>query len=257
MPIAKLDRTIISVSGETARGFLDGLITNNLDDEMSFSALLTPQGKIIADFFVHKKSDQEFLIETPAKFGKTLLMRLKMYKLRAQIDLEDVSDKYDIYAFWGGEGDVGSTDPRKAGLGQRLLTDAGTMTPEHTQDDYDAHRLEHGVPDSTWDFETEKAFPHDANMDRLNGVDFKKGCFVGQEVVSRMQRKTEVRKRMGVVALSVNAKAGDELKSGGRTVGSLLYVKADKAMALLRLDRIADATDPILVNEKEVVIEED
>lgn len=256
MPIAKLDRTIISVSGETAGSFLDGLITNNLDSDLTFTALLTPQGKIIADFFVHKKSDQEFLIETPEKFGKTLLMRLKMYKLRAKIDLADVSDQYDVYALWDGEGDIGIEDPRNPKLGRRLLADRGALNLENNGVDYNAHRLSLGIPDSTWDFETEKMFAADANMDRLNGVDFKKGCFVGQEVVSRMHRKTEVRKRMGLVELTGPAQAGDDLKSGGRTLGTLLYVNDHRAMALLRLDRIADAVDPIVVNDHEVQIRE-
>ena len=135
-----------------------------------------------------------------------------------------------------------------------MIAQSGGLSPEHTPADYDAHRLALGVPDSAWDFDTEKVFPHDANMDRINGVDFKKGCFVGQEVVSRMQRKTDVRKRMGLVKLSGTAKAGDDLKAGGRTVGSLLYVNNDLAMAMLRLDRIADATDPITVNDQEVDI---
>jgi folate-binding protein YgfZ len=256
MPIAKLDRTVISVAGETALAFLDGLITNNLDNVLTFAALLTPQGKIIADFFVHKKSDQEFLIETPAKFGKTLLMRLKMYKLRAKIDLDDVSDDVDVYAFWGGQGDAGLADPRHPDLGQRLIAESGSLSPENSPTDYDAHRLSLGIPESVWDFETEKVFPADANMDRLSGVDFKKGCFVGQEVVSRMHRKTEVRKRMGVVTLSGDAETGDDLKSGGRTVGKLLHVNGSKAMALLRLDRIAEAENPITVNENEVTIQE-
>lgn len=256
MPISKLDRTIISVAGETARAFLDGLITNNLENDMTFAALLTPQGKIIADFFVHKKSDQEFLIETPVKFGKTLLMRLKMYKLRAKIELEDISGKFEVYTFWDGEGDVGGNDPRHPKLGQRLLAKSGSLSPEHEPADYDAHRLELGIPESEWDFETEKFFPADARMDLLNGVDFKKGCFVGQEVVSRMHRKTEVRKRMGVIELSGSAQTGDELKSGGRTLGRLLHVNGNKAMALLRLDRIAEATDAVTVNDKEVTIED-
>ncbi|RZV36258.1 MAG: folate-binding protein, partial [Acidimicrobiales bacterium] len=214
------------------------------------------QGKIIADFFVHKKSDQEFLIESPEKFGKTLLLRLKMYKLRAKIDLKDVSDNYDVYALWDGEGDIGLEDPRHSDLGRRLLAESGALDLENNGVDYNAHRLSLGIPDSAWDFETEKVFPADANMDLLNGVDFKKGCFVGQEVVSRMHRKTEVRKRMGVVKLSGPAEIGDELKSGGRTLGKLLHVHNNHAMALLRLDQIADATDPITVNEHEVTIQE-
>jgi folate-binding protein YgfZ len=254
MPITHLDRTIISLKGDTAREFLSGLITNNLQSKLTFAALLTPQGKIIADFFVHKKSDQEFLIDTPDKFGKTLLMRLKMYKLRAKIDLEDVSDQFDVYALWDGEGEIGLEDPRHPKLGRRLLTEKGALSLENNGIDYNAHRLALNVPDSTWDFETESVFASDSNMDKLNGVDFKKGCFVGQEVVSRMHRKTDVRKRMGAVKLSGSADAGDDLKAGTRPVGKILHVHGSMAMALLRLDRIAEATDPITINDLPVEI---
>lgn len=256
MPIARLDRSIISVSGETASDFLGGLITNNLDQELTFAALLTPQGKIIADFFVHKRSDDTFLLETPSKFGKTLLMRLKMYKLRAKIDLEDVSEQYDIYALWNGEGEAGLADPRHPALGQRLMATKGSLDLETGEADYDAHRLSLGIPDSQWDFETEKVFATDCNMDRLNGVDFKKGCFIGQEVVSRMHRKTEVRKRMGGLILTSPVAADDELKAGERTVGKVLHVHADQGMALLRLDRIAEATESITINGEPVTLRE-
>lgn len=254
MPIARLDRTIISLKGETAREFLSGLITNNLQSDLTFAALLTPQGKIIADFFVHKESDQEFLIDTAEKFGKTLLMRLKMYKLRSKIDLEDVSDHFDVYALWDGEGEIGVADPRHPKLGHRLLAEKGALDLEAESGDYNAHRLALNIPDSTWDFETESVFCADANMDKLDGIDFKKGCFVGQEVVSRMHRKTEVRKRMGAVKLEGTAEAGDDLKAGTRPVGKVLHVHGTMAMALLRLDRIAEATDPITVNDHAVKI---
>jgi folate-binding protein YgfZ len=256
MPIALLERSIISVRGETARDFLGGLITNNLKSDLTFSALLTPQGKIIADFFVHRMADDHYLIETPVKFGKTLMLRLKMYKLRAKIELEDVSEQYDIYALWDGEGDAGQADPRHPDMGHRLIAESGSMSPEHTDTDYNVHRLGLGISESEWDFDSEQMFPSDANMDRLNGVDFKKGCFIGQEVVSRMHRKTNVRKRMGGLILGGEAKAGDELKDGDRTVGTVLHVHADQAMALLRLNRIAEADGDITIHGDPVQIRE-
>jgi len=254
MPICRLDRTILSLKGDNVTEFLNGLITNSLNDDLTFAALLTPQGKIIADFFVHRISDNDLVLETPEKFGKILTLRLKMYKLRAKIDIEDISNSYDVYVLWANkteecEGEVGLTDPRNPKLGQRLLTEAGSLSPEHSYEDYDMHRLSLGVPDSTWDFGTEQMFPADANMDILNGVDYKKGCFIGQEVVSRMHRKTEVRKRMRAVKLSGDAKAGDSLKAGGRTVGTLNHVRNDVGIALVRLDRLASTSDDVLVND--------
>jgi len=263
MPICRLDRTIISLKGDDVAGFLNGLITNSLNSDLTFAALLTPQGKIIADFFVHRVSDGNLVLETPEKFGKILALRLKMYKLRAKIDIEDISNSYNIYALWANkteecEGEVGRTDPRRPKLGQRLLTEAGSLSPEHTREDYDLHRLSLGVPDSTWDFGTEQMFPADTNMDTLNGVDYKKGCFIGQEVVSRMHRKAVVRKRMRAVKLSGSAqkaaKAGAKLKAGGRTVGTLSHVRNDVGIALVRLDRLAAATDVVMINDAQVEI---
>lgn len=259
MPICRLDRTIISLKGEDVAGFLSGLITNSLQNDLTFAALLTPQGKIIADFFVHRMASDHLILETADKFGRALTLRLKMYKLRAKIDIEDVSNDFDVYALWNGEGDVGSNDPRASALGQRWLTEAGTLCPEHSPEDYDLHRLALGIPNSTWDFDSEQMFPADANMDLLNGVDYKKGCFIGQEVVSRMHRKTEVRKRMRAVKLSGAAQAGDSLIAGGRTVGTLLHYRAnpvrnDMGMALVRLDRLATATEDVRVNDVHIEI---
>ena len=259
MPICRLDRTIISLKGDDVAGFLNGLITNSLKRDLTFAALLTPQGKIIADFLVHRLADDHLVLETAEKFGKVLLLRMKMYKLRAKIDIEDISADYDVYALWDGEGDEGVTDPRMPALGKRFLTKSASLSPEHSSEDYDLHRLSLGIPDSTWDFETEKMFPADANMDLLNGVDFKKGCFIGQEVVSRMHRKTEVRKRMRAVKLTGKAETGDLLKAGTRTVGTLLHVRAnhvsnDVGIALVRLDRLAVATDDVTINDKAVTI---
>ena len=254
MPICRLDRSIISLKGDNVADFLNGLITNSLHNELTFAALLTPQGKIIADFFVHKFTDDYLVLETAEKFGKILALRLKMYKLRAKIDIVDISDSFDVYALWSGEGVVGLTDPRHPALGQRLLTESGSLSPEHSTEDYDLHRLSLGIPDSTWDFDTEQMFPADANMDLLHGVDYKKGCFIGQEVVSRMHRKTEVRKRMRGVKLSGKAEAGDALKAGGRTVGTLNHVSNVVGIALVRLDRLASASDDVIINDEVVTI---
>ena len=254
MPIARLDRTIISVAGENVEEFLGGLITNSLGSDITFTALLTPQGKIIADFFVHKMDDG-LILETPSKFGKTLLMRLKMYKLRAAIEIEDVSDDYFVYVLWDGVGDVGKPDPRHKELGQRFLTD-DLLSTEHSAEDYDAHRLSLGIPDSTWDFETAAVFPADANMDLLGGVDYKKGCFIGQEVVSRMHRKTQVRKRMCGVTLSGAAQSGDDIMAGDIKVGTLNHVRNEDGIALIRLDRLAKADQAPSVNNKPVTIME-
>ncbi len=253
-----LARTIISLKGDDVTDFLEGLICNSLQSDLTFAALLTPQGKIIADFFVHRLAPDHLILETPTKFGKALILRLNMYKLRAKIHIEDVSDKYFIHALWGAPSNIGQPDPRKKGLGQRVLSESAFST--EPPDDYDRHRLRLAVPDSQWDFGTEQMFPADANMDLLNGVDYKKGCFIGQEVVSRMHRKTNVRKRMRAVKLpdaaQIDAKAGDTIKAGGRTIGTLAHVRGDMGMALIRLDRLAKAGDTLTVNDNTVMIVE-
>lgn len=231
MPIAKLDHSVIHLSGEGVAAWLDKIITNSLHAETTFAALLTPQGKIIADFFVTRDGDG-FVLDTPVKFSENLLKRLKMYRLRAPVSIES-RDDLSVYAVWDGEGEVGLRDPRHGTLGQRLIT---TETLE-TTGDYNAHRLSLGVADSAWDFDTTQMFPADVNMDLMNGVDFAKGCFVGQEVVSRMKRMTTVKKRARGVTLSGGANAGDKIMAGERVIGEILSVHDRAAMGLIRLDR--------------------
>lgn len=255
MPIAKLNRAVFRLSGDNVTSWLDGLISNSIaKDGLTFAALLTPQGKIIADFFISHHGES-LLLETPTKFAADLFKRLRMYKLRAPIEIEDLSQSHNVYAIWDGLGDEGHTDPRLPALGRRLIT------TEDLPDtgDYNAHRLSLGIPESEWDFETVTTFPADANMDHLSGVDFKKGCFVGQEVVSRMRRMTTVKKRFRAVVLSGQADAGDKILSGARVIGELLSVHASQGaqsmgMAMIRLDRLAAATENPIVNGEEVQI---
>lgn len=239
MPIAKLDRTIISVCGDNTVDFLSGLTTNNLEADITFTALLTPQGKIIADFFVTKMSER-LLIDTPSKFAADLMKRLKMYKLRAKIDLT-IEDDLSVYAAWDGLGDEGHEDPRHAGLGRRIMAEHIETTTD--AEDYNAHRLTLGIPDSTWDFDTVTTFPANANMDLLNGVDFHKGCFVGQEVVSRMHRKTKVRKRMQSFIATAPIVPAATLICGLVNVGTVMSMQGKSGMAMIREDRLPEAAD--------------
>jgi len=249
MPITKLDRSVLCLTGKNVLPWLDGIITNSLDRGMIFAALLTPQVKIIADFFV-TKGQNSLMIDTPTKFAADLLKRLKMYKLREKIEIEDLSDSHNVYAIWEGEGDEGHADPRLPALGRRLITEDGL----DNTGDYDAHRLSLGTPDSQWDFETTSVFPADANMDLLNGIDFKKGCFVGQEVVSRMKRMTTVKKRMRGIILEDDAKTGDRVISGERVIGEILHTHGKIGMALIRLDRLKAATVSLTVNDNPVTV---
>ena len=249
MPIAKLDRTVLRLSGDGVGEWLDGLITNNLKSDITFAALLTPQGKIIADFFVTKQGDA-LLIDTPQKFGAVLHKRLKMYKLRAPITIEDLSGTHCVYSLWDGEGHEGHDDPRLPALGQRLISEDVI----DATGDYNAHRLSLGIPDSAYDFETQTTFAADANMDLINGVDFKKGCFVGQEVVSRMKRMTTVKKRFRGLIFETPPSVGTDIKAGERVIGTVLSVHGIMGMGMIRLDRMKAATENPTVNGAPVQI---
>lgn len=249
MPIAQLDRSVFHLSGEGVIPWLDGLISNSLSGPMTFAALLTPQGKIIADFFV-TKDDDALLIDTPQKFSAALFKRLRMYKLRAPIEITDITETHNVYAIWDGEGEEGHADPRNASLGRRLIT-ADYLD---AAGDYDAHRLSLGVVDSEWDFDTASTFPADANMDLMNGVDFKKGCFVGQEVVSRMKRMTTVKKRMRGLILNGPATAGDKILAGERVIGQVLHTHGQLGIGLIRLNRISEAVEDLTINAAIVTI---
>ena len=247
MPSATRPRHVLELSGDTVRPWLEGLITNSLSAPVTFAALLTPQGKIIADFMVTDRGDH-LLLDTTPEMGPGLAKRLSMYKLREAIEIEDVTDTHPLAVFWGGADGPGEADPRHPSLGTRAFGRPGGS------DDYDAHRLSLGVSDSEWDFGPNATFPQDACMDQLNGVDYGKGCFVGQEVVSRMKRLGSVRKRMRGTVLSGPAERGDPLKAGTRTVGQVLHSHNGLAMSLVRLDRLRDATESPTVRGERVDI---
>ncbi len=250
MPIAKLNRSVLRLSGNGVQDWFSGLITNSLSGPITFAALLTPQGKIIADFFVIKDKD-DLLVDTAAKFGDLLTRRLAMYKLRAPITIE--ATDMSVHAAWGGIGSGGYTDPRHPDLGQRIYgTDLST---EETGQAYNVHRLELGIPDSEFDFETLAVFPANVNMDYINGVDFKKGCFIGQEVVSRMYRKTEVKKRMRAFKYT-GALTKSEITQNARMVGDIMHKQNGYGMAMMRLGRLvtnlADDPKPLMVGDTEI-----
>ncbi len=247
MPIDRLDRTVFSLSGEGVEDWLSGLITNDLSEEITFAALLTPQGKIIADFFIYRWYEG-LLLDTPRKFAADLHKRLRMYRLRVPIEIEETD--LSVHAVWDDGPAGGFNDPRHASLGRRIVS---TRSFKSTGD-YNAHRLSLGVPESQWDFESVKVFPADANMDLLNGVNFSKGCFVGQEVVSRMKRMTTVKKRMRGIILEGNAEAGDRILSGERVIGDVLHTNSKAGMAMMRLDRLRNAEHRLTLNGDTVTV---
>lgn len=255
------DRGVIKVAGEDARNFLNGLITTDVDRLKPglgrFGALLTPQGKIIVDFLITEVPAGHgggFLIDCPKALADGLATKLKFYKLRAKVTVESLD--LGVLAAWDGQPaaqpDLAFADPRHAELGTRILI------PEDLKQklsdligaelvdaaDYEAHRIALGVPRGGLDFMYSDAFPHETNMDRLAGVDFDKGCYVGQEVVSRMQHRGTARTRSVKVLLEDSSpEAGVSVMAGDKQVGTMGSSAQGKGIALVRIDRVADALD--------------
>ncbi len=259
-------RAVLSVSGPEAREFLQGILTQDMSkvsrERAAYAALLTPQGKIMFDFFILEDEDG-YLIDIRAERAADLLKRLKLYRLRAKVELADRPET-SVLLGWGGEapapagfvidpapGRIAYVDPRLDAMGVRVLVDRETreaaladLGAEASLAAYDANRFALGVPESGVDILPERSFPLDLNFDALHGVDYKKGCFVGQEVTSRMKRKGEVRKRTLIVALdSVRPEPGDAITAGETTLGEVLSAGAMYALALIRMDRLTKAID--------------
>ncbi|WP_050403172.1 YgfZ/GcvT domain-containing protein [Bradyrhizobium embrapense] len=257
------DRGVIKVSGEDARNFLNGLITTDVEQlapgQARFGALLTPQGKIIVDFLITEIPTGHgggFLIDAPRALAKGLADKLGFYKLRAKVVVENLSDSLGVLAAWDGEPaaipDLAFADPRNAALGWRVLIpeDLKQKLADLIGADlvdsgaYEAHRIATGVPRGGLDFIYGDAFPHETNMDRLNGVDFDKGCYVGQEVVSRMQHRGTARTRTVKIILDGPApETGATIQAGNKQVGTMGSTAGEKGLALVRIDRVADALD--------------
>ena len=249
------DRGVVSVSGEDATGFLQGLLTNDVErlgpGEARYGALLTPQGKILFDMIAARAPGEEpsYLIDCAAAQAADLAKRLGFYKLRAKVTIVDQSAGRAVAAFWGEmppriDDGLLFADPRDTRLGWRAILPrpvAAAVGLEHV-DEYEGLRIAVGAPKGGLDFAYADAFPHDANLDLLHGVDFDKGCYVGQEVVSRMKHRGTARKRVARVKLAGPAPApGTPVLDRELAVGALGSSSGREALALLRLDRAEEA----------------
>src|SRR6201994_3859743 len=257
------DRGVVKVNGDDARDFLNNLVTTDVTlvhpGLGRFGALLTPQGKITTDFLITEAPAGHgggFLLDTPRALAPGLATKLGFYKLRAKVTVEDLSDNLGVMAIWGGEPtakpDLIFADPRDNALGWRILVPeelapkVAALVGAELADSaaYDAHRIASGVPRGGLDFMYGDAFPHETNMDRLHGVDFDKGCYVGQEVVSRMQHRGTARTRTVRVTLDgAPPEAGVAVMAGDKSVGTMGSTAGQNGLALIRTDRVADALD--------------
>lgn len=234
-------RALIALTGEDWRSFLQGLITQDVETlgvgEARFGALLTPQGRLLFDLFVVGREDGA-LLDVARAHRESLMTRLTMYRLRAKVTIG--ADESPVFAAWGQAPSAGwIADPRLPALGWRAYGLETMVTASEA--DYDAHRLALGVPGEA-DWGTDKTYPIEADFDLLSGIDFKKGCFVGQETTSRMKRRGQIKNRMLPLAFEGAALApGAEVLAGTLRAGEVLSGRDGRAMALLRLDRIAGA----------------
>jgi tRNA-modifying protein YgfZ len=266
------DRGVAKVAGDGARSFLHGLVTTdilNLTPGVArFCALLTPQGKIIADFFVTEapvKDGGGFFLDVPRERTAALVEKLNLYKLRAKVIVEDLSEILGVLAAWAGDPTSQSApqsentgervglryaDPRLPALGFRVMLPphlaanaaSGLGATLVAASEYEAHRIALGIPSGGPDFSYGDAFPHETDMDQLGGVDFAKGCYVGQEVVSRMEHRGTARTRAVPIDYDGAApETGAMVSAGDHQLGRVGSAAAGRAIALLRLDRVADA----------------
>ncbi len=242
------DRSLLRLSGSEVVSFLQNLITCDIENlevsEAGFGALLSPQGKILFDFFVLREDDN-FIFDTATNQRDNLFKRLMFYKLRANVDIE--LDARQVFVFWQGAEPHGFTDPRHPDLGGRLYSE--TIPTNAVQNSWEINRIDVGIPQSGIDFELGAVFPHDVLMDQFNnderstGIDFSKGCYVGQEVVSRMQHRGTARNRV----VKVHCDSHDlppkstEISAGGKTIGTLGGAVGQHGLAIVRIDRAASA----------------
>jgi len=255
------DRGVIKVAGPDSRKFLNGLVTTDLakvaPGRPRFAGLLTPQGKIIADFIIVEAEPADgggFFLDVPRAVARTLTDRLNFYKLRANVMVEDLSETLGVMATWEGQGNTEYGlcygDPRLPELGTRC------MLPPHAAEKaasdiggdlvdpsgYEAHRIALGIPRGGIDFIYGGTFPHESNMDQLHGVDLDKGCFVGQEVVSRIEHRAIARTRVIPVGFDgPPPEAGAPVTAGDRSVGMMGSGVVGRGLAMLRLDRVEEA----------------
>lgn len=259
MPSAALsNRALILVSGKDANDFLQGLITTDLGSlaggEAKPGALLTPQGKILFDFLV-SRSETGLVIETAATQAEALLKRLTMYRLRAAADLE-LQSPAGVTISFGEDGADGITDSRFEKAGVRVLRRYTGEAADASEDDYHRLRVENGIAAAGFDYELQDAFPHDVLMDLNGSLSFRKGCYIGQEVVSRMQHRGTARRRIVIVeADGALPESGTQLSAGGKPIGALGTVSGSKALAVVRIDKAGAALaagEPILAGDMPV-----
>ncbi len=269
--VALPSRGVLALSGSDTVSFLQGLISQDVTKigptQAAYGALLTPQGKYLHDFMLVNAADS-IILDCEAARRDDLFARLRRYRLRSAVAIEDRSDELQVFAIFGDRpervfglpvlpgaakdwrGGWIYVDPRIQSLGCRAILprrDGGVLLrqvglPEASLSAYDEHRTKLGVPDGSRDIQVDKSTLLEANIDRLNGIDWQKGCYIGQELTARTKHRGLLKRRLLTVRVLGSAVPGTPIKDGEKVVGELRSVASDHALALLRLDAVNDVS---------------
>ncbi|RFC69129.1 MULTISPECIES: YgfZ/GcvT domain-containing protein [Mesorhizobium] len=259
MPVVILeDRALIEVSGPDAEHFLQNVLTTDLDSLPAGvarpGALLTPQGKILFDYLVFRRGNDGLVLDCRADIAADFAKRLTFYRLRAKAVIEVKNQ--DVAVIWG-ENESGSSDSDSSTsqIDSTWVRDArfkatkveraygASVAATGTLQDWTRLRIENGIVESGTDYELSDAFPHDVLFDQIDGVGFRKGCYIGQEVVSRMQHRGTARRRVLIAAGESALTPGAEITASGKPVGKLGSVAGARGLAIARIDRVKAAMD--------------
>ena len=273
MPTALLSsRSVILVDGPDAEHFLQNILTTDLDrlgqGEVKPGALLSPQGKIMFDFLISRDGETGFRLDCRSDLADDFVKRLTLYKLRAKAEISK-QDQADIAVYWGDESGGSQTDSTAAGAdwlvdrrfpaSAKVLRRYGTpASADASEQEWTGMRIANGIAESGEDFAAGDAFPHDVLLDLAGGVGFGKGCYIGQEVVSRMQHRGTARRRVMLVeAADELPDSGTELRVNDRAIGTLGSSKGTAGLAIVRIDRVKDALDagqPVMAGDVAVTL---
>ncbi|UZD91484.1 YgfZ/GcvT domain-containing protein [Cognatishimia activa] len=241
-------RGLLKITGNDAHHFLQGLVTNDvdkIDEGLVYAALLTPQGKYLADFFL-SRHESGILLDVDASLTDMLKMRLTMYKLRADVAIEEI--ELNVHRGLGEVPEDGFADPRSDQLGWRAYREV-PQTDENI--DWVAVQVAAKIPQTGAELGPD-SYILEMGFERINGVDFRKGCYVGQEVTARMKHKTELRKGLAAVTIEGDAEPGTAITSDGKPVGTLHSRSGNTALAYLRFDR---AKDDMMAGDAKVILQ--
>ncbi len=252
------DRGVVQISGDDRVAFLQGLVSNDVSlaapGRAVWAALLTPQGKWLADFFIIADSDT-LLLDCERAQAPMLVKLLQRYRLRSKVTIEDVSDRFAVHAAWDGvptEGAIIAADPRLDAAGYRILSaipSLGALETNATPDDWQAHRIALALPDGSRDLEPEKTILLEAGFDELGGVSWSKGCYMGQELTARTKYRGLVKRRvLPVQVTGPMPPSGTTITRDGHEIGTMRSTAAGHALATLRLDALNPGA-PILCGE--------